>query len=209
MQQCASVGWSGGNETRANAPLPTCAGRHREADMADIHLRSTSQRLLSVLGSDLLSVRRSQPDAGWPSLRSDENLTVPALGPGHSSGEEKVIGPAAWLLGPVSSTDGERTVIDLERELAYWQDLMLHKRFHVASYSYAQLRPTLKFAYDSYLAWARRIQPGVLVLLECSYGRQIEIARRLHWSLAASVVRVVWLRLGVDDEDWCIASSGC
>ena len=96
----------------------------------------------------------------------------------------------------------ERTVINVEAELLFWEREISADGFPGLEHSYHQLRPTLKFSYDAYLAWKGEALIELDSVLKCSYDRQIEPRKRLDWLYAERVVRVVWFRLGMAGAAW-------
>lgn len=96
----------------------------------------------------------------------------------------------------------ERTVVNIETELLHWEQVVLRKGLPGLEHDFRQLRPTLKFSYDAYLAWKGERLEELTDILKCAYDRQIEPARRLDWFYAEQVVKAVWLRLGIVGDAW-------
>lgn len=97
------------------------------------------------------------------------------------------------------SNIAERTVINIEAELDFWEQIISANGFPGLEQSFHQLRPTLKFSYDAYLAWKGEALVELESVLKCSYDRQIDPRKRLDWLYAERVVKVVWFRLGISD----------
>ncbi len=110
-----------------------------------------------------------------------------------------MMGPG-WAMDP--SKAAERTVINIETELLHWEQVVLRGELPGLDHSFSQLRPTLKFSYDAYLAWRGERLEALMDILKCAYDRQIEPGKRLDWFHAEQVVQAVWLRLGIVGGAW-------
>jgi len=100
------------------------------------------------------------------------------------------------------SKAAERVVIDIEAELLHWEQVIQRGGLPGLDHNFRQLRPTLKFSYDAYLAWKGERLEVLVDGLKCAYDRQIEPGKRLDWFYAEQVVQAVWLRLEVDGNAW-------
>lgn len=100
------------------------------------------------------------------------------------------------------SKAAERVVIDIEAELLHWEQVIQRGGLTGLDHNFRQLRPTLKFSYDAYLAWRGQVLIELESVLKCSYDRQIDPRKRLDWFYAEQVVQAVWLRLGVAGAAW-------
>ncbi|MGS1078386.1 hypothetical protein [Pseudoxanthomonas beigongshangi] len=93
-------------------------------------------------------------------------------------------------------------VVNVDAELLFWEQEISTNGFPGLEHGFHQLRPTLKFSYDAYLAWRGQVLIELESVLKCSYDRQIDPRKRLDWFYAEQVVQVVWLRLGVAVAAW-------
>ena len=87
------------------------------------------------------------------------------------------------------------SVIDIQAELAYWQEQHAHGGACLPDLPFRQCVPTLKFAYDAYLLSQGRPLESLQPPLSARYRTHVPPAQRLPWPAAHDLVAAVWRRL--------------
>ena len=86
-------------------------------------------------------------------------------------------------------------VIDIQAELAYWEQAYRLSSFHRRDFGFTDYRPSLKFAYDAYLWHYRQPLETLLPALHHKYRQVVPAGERLDWERMCRLVRAVWQRL--------------
>lgn len=107
------------------------------------------------------------------------------------------------------SAVADGVVVNVDAELVFWEQEISTNGFPGLEHGFHQLRPTLKFSCDAYLAWRGQVLIELESVLKCSYDRQIDPRKRLDWFHAERVVQAVWLRLDGDSYVEFQQVGGC
>ena len=86
-------------------------------------------------------------------------------------------------------------LLDIEKELAYWEQTLPDSELRTVSLSFEYYIPTIKFGYDCYLLYHASPLSEILPGLRARYGAQVPSHQQLDWRWADQIIRHTWGRM--------------
>ena len=136
---------------------------------------------------------RIKPDHTVPAAECTP-VSAPAHGgPQHAGAADAGLANAGMV--DAGMVDAGVLVIDIQAELAYWEQAYRVSGFHRRDFGFKDYRSSLKFAYDAYLWHYRQPLETLLPALHHKYRQVVPAGERLDWERMSRLVRAVWQRL--------------